>query len=171
MNILKIVVTGDFSSGKTQFIKTISEHSFSTEKQITESSEILKKDTTTVAMDYGKLCINGKTIHLFGTPGQDRFKFMWEVLDKNKSAFILLVDSTNIQNIKNAKKFLDFFGKEEIPYIVGCNKQDLKDALSVEEIKKILNIDAVFMPLVAKDKNSALNLVKNLLNQIQPVFA
>ncbi len=170
MNPLKVIVTGDFSAGKTQFIKTLTQNSFSTEKSITLEGELDIKKTTTVALDYGKITLDGKTVHLFGTPGQERFKFMWEILDKNKSAFILLVDSTDLNNINNGKSFIDFFYSEDIPFIIGCNKQDKENALPVGEIKNILEIEADYLPLVAKDRESSLEVLKHLINKSQHIL-
>lgn len=169
MENIKVLVTGGFSVGKTQFIKTLTENSVSTEKQITNKEEILYKDHTTVAMDYGKLDIDGKTVHLFGTPGQERFKFMWEVLDKDKSAFILLVDSTNKEKLIEAQTFLEYFNKDNVPFVIGCNKQDVDGALSVQEIKDLLNIEADYIPLVAKDKNNSMLVLKLLMKKLEGI--
>ncbi|RMD46674.1 MAG: GTP-binding protein [Aquificota bacterium] len=171
METVKVLVTGDFSSGKTQFIKTLTSDTFSTEKRITDIKEAEKKSETTVAMDYGKLFLEGKAIHLFGTPGQERFKFMWDVLDKNKSGFILLVDSTNIENIKNGANFIDYFYKDNIPFVIGCNKQDLPGALSVNEIKDILSVEGTYLPLVATKKDSAITVLRSLIKSLSVAYA
>ncbi len=171
MEDIKVLVTGGFSAGKTQLIKTLTDDFVSTEKPITDNNEILYKENTTVAMDYGKINIDGKTVHLFGTPGQERFRFMWEVLDKNKSAFILLVDSTDIKKIKEAETFLDYFSKDNVPFVIGCNKQDLEGALSVQEIKNFLKVDADYIPLVATDKNNSMLVLKLLMKKIEKVLA
>ncbi len=171
MEDIKVLVTGGFSVGKTQLIKTLTDDFVSTEKPITDNNEILYKENTTVAMDYGKINIDGKTVHLFGTPGQERFRFMWEVLDKNKSAFILLVDSTDIKKIKEAETFLDYFSKDNVPFVIGCNKQDVEGALSVQEIKNLLKVDADYIPLVATDKNNSMLVLKLLMKKIEKVLA
>ncbi len=171
MEDIKVLVTGGFSVGKTQLIKTLTDDFISTEKPITDNNEILYKENTTVAMDYGKINIDGKTVHLFGTPGQERFRFMWEVLDKNKSAFILLVDSTDIKKIKEAETFLDYFSKDNVPFVIGCNKQDVEGALSVQEIKNLLKVDADYIPLVATDKNNSMLVLKLLMKKIENVLA
>ena len=169
MEDIKVLVTGGFSVGKTQLIKTLTDDFVSTEKPITDNNEILYKENTTVAMDYGKINIDGKTVHLFGTPGQERFRFMWEVLDKNKSAFILLVDSTDIKKIKEAETFLDYFNKDNVPFVIGCNKQDVEGALSVQEIKNLLKVDADYIPLVATDKNNSMLILKLLMKKLEEV--
>ena len=169
MEDIKVLITGGFSVGKTQFIKTLTENSVSIEKPITDRDEILHKEHTTVAMAYGKLNIDGKTVHLFGTPGQERFRFMWDVLDKNTSAFILLVDSTDVKKIREAEVFLDYFNKDNIPFVIGCNKQDVEGALPVQEIKNLLKVDADYIPLVATDKSNSMLVLKLLMKKLEEV--
>ncbi|MBI4630464.1 MAG: ATP/GTP-binding protein, partial [Chloroflexi bacterium] len=81
MQTVKMVVTGPYSSGKTQFIGTISEIDVvKTERKVTSEAEKVK-DQTTVAMDFGRITVdNDLILYLFGTPGQRRFDFMWEIL-------------------------------------------------------------------------------------------
>ena len=80
MSAYKIVVTGPFNSGKTEFVKNGSDIPMvETEKNITTEDRGIKNETT-VAMDYGRVEIEGRILHLSGTPGQTRFNFMWEIL-------------------------------------------------------------------------------------------
>ena len=82
MSNYKIVVTGPFNSGKTEFIKTISDiEVVSTERKITTEDRGIKAETT-VAMDYGRAKLDDDTLYLYGTPGQTRFNFMWEISGK-----------------------------------------------------------------------------------------
>jgi signal recognition particle receptor subunit beta len=83
MQTVKIVVTGPFNSGKTEFIKTVSEIDVvSTERKITAEQEKIK-ESTTVAMDFGRITVDDDLVlYLFGTPGQKRFDFMWEILSE-----------------------------------------------------------------------------------------
>src|ERR1700744_3926655 len=92
---LKIVVTGPFAAGKTTLIRTISEITvLSTEKGITDATRSRKSDTT-VAIDFGRIRIDRDLVlYLFGTPGQDRFDFMWEILGEGMLGYVLLVDAT-----------------------------------------------------------------------------
>ncbi|MDQ7055912.1 MAG: ATP/GTP-binding protein [Persephonella sp.] len=78
--MVKILVTGHFSAGKTEFIKNITGDTLLTEVSLSSQEEKSVKEKTTVAMDYGKLEIKGKKVHLFGTPGQERFDFMLDIL-------------------------------------------------------------------------------------------
>ena len=83
MQTVKIVVTGPFSAGKTEFIQTVSEIDVvSTERKITSEAEKIK-ESTTVAMDFGRITVDESLVlYLFGTPGQKRFDFMWEILSE-----------------------------------------------------------------------------------------
>ena len=90
---LNILVTGPYGAGKTEFIRTISEIPVvSTERTITDWLESHEKSLTTVAMDYGRLTIGKDVLHLRGTPGQERFHFMRELLAREVNGFVLLVD-------------------------------------------------------------------------------
>jgi hypothetical protein len=90
MQTVKIVVTGPFSSGKTEFIQSISEIDVvSTERKISLESEKIK-NATTVAMDFGRITIDKELVlYMFGTPGQRRFDFMWEILSEGMLGFIV----------------------------------------------------------------------------------
>ncbi len=167
MNILRILVIGDFASGKTEFIKNVSQQSFSTEKDITNNNEKNIKSQTTVAMDFGKVNMEDTEIHLIGTPGQERFDFMIDILKRNISGIMLIVDSSNIENIKNGAEILKKIKLPEIPVMVGCNKQDLIDALPLEKIKDILNLEEIsLVPLIAKDKESSTEFLKSFIKKL-----
>jgi small GTP-binding protein len=130
MQTVKVVVTGPFSAGKTQFIQTISEIDVvETERKISQAKERIK-DQTTVAMDFGRITVdNDLVLYLFGTPGQRRFDFMWEVLSEGMLGFIVLLDSVRPETFREAWGILDTFRSYAlVPYIVAANKQDLEDA-------------------------------------------
>jgi GTPase SAR1 family protein len=95
MQTVKMVITGPFSSGKTEFIRSISEiEVVSTEREISSEAEKKQKDATTVAMDFGRITVDDDLVlYLFGTPGQRRFDFMWEILAEGMLGFVVMVDS------------------------------------------------------------------------------
>jgi len=163
----KILITGYFSSGKTQFIKTLSQSSISSEVKITNHHESKEKEMTTVAMDYGKIIIDGKKIHLFGTPGQERFDFMVDILANNHDGAVVLIDSSNPESIKNANKFIKFLKEKGTPFVIACNKQDKSVALKPKEIADILNLPYnLTKPLCALNKQSSYKILKDLLLDI-----
>lgn len=96
MQTVKMVITGPFSAGKTEFIRTISEIDVvSTDRKISSDAERSQKDQTTVAMDFGRITVDDDLVlYLFGTPGQKRFDFMWEILSEGMLGFIVIVDSS-----------------------------------------------------------------------------
>src|SRR5215471_13180074 len=102
----KIIVTGPFNSGKTSFVSTISDIAVvTTEKKITTEDRGIKNETT-VAMDYGRVEIDGTVLHLSGTPGQTRFNFMWDILAREMNAFVVLVDSTDRPSFPDAAELI-----------------------------------------------------------------
>jgi hypothetical protein len=170
MQTVKIVVTGPFNAGKTAFIGAISEiEVVSTERRITDHSESTKEETT-VAMDFGRITVDdGLVLYLFGTPGQRRFDFMWEILSEGMLGFIVLVDSVAPETFHEAKEILDLF-KNYSPacYVVAANKQDLEDAWPPGDLRIALKIhsEAKVVPCVARDKESVKRVLLELLYSI-----
>ncbi len=171
-NLYKIVVTGPFNAGKTEFVRTISDIPIvSTERRITNHLASTKEETT-VVMDYGHVRMNEDLFHLYGTPGQPRFDFMWDILSTEMHAFILLVDSSDRQSLLPARQLIRIFSrKSRVPYLVVANKQDLDNVLSTEEIAKRLGLDAKtrVIPCVATDKDSVHNVLEELQALVQSV--
>ncbi|HNT76557.1 MAG TPA: ATP/GTP-binding protein [Anaerolineae bacterium] len=170
MQTLKIVVTGPFNSGKTEFIQSISEIDVvSTDRKITRESERIKSQTT-VAMDFGRITVDEELIlYLFGTPGQKRFDFMWEILSEGMLGFVVLVDSTRPETFREARRILDTFRSySPVPYIVGANKQDLDDAWPPEDLRIVLRVESSVkvVPCVATDKESVKKVLLELLYSI-----
>jgi uncharacterized protein len=153
----KIVVTGPFNSGKTEFIKTISDIPVvSTEKKITTEDRGIKAETT-VAMDYGRVSLGGDTLYLYGTPGQTRFNFMWEILSSEMNAFIVLVDSTDKPSFPEAAELIEQFSSfVNVPHLVVANKTDMPGASNLAEVRRGTKASAnvTVMPCVATQKSS-----------------
>lgn len=170
MQTVKMVITGPYSAGKTQFIRSISEIDVvSTERRVSAEAERVKNETT-VAMDFGRITIDDDLIlYLFGTPGQRRFDFMWEILTEGMLGFIVLIDSVRPETFREAKHILEVFrGYAQTPYIVAANKQDMPDAWSPEDLRIALKIDksVKILPCVATDKESVKQAVLELLYSI-----
>lgn len=170
MQNVKIVITGPFAAGKTEFIRSISEIDVvSTERRISDNSRVVKEETT-VAMDFGRITIDQELVlYLFGTPGQKRFDFMWKILSEGMLGFVLMVDSTKSETFREARQILDVFKKYAgVPYVVAANKQDLPDAWGPEDLRIALRInnDAKVLPCVARDKESVKHVLLELLYTI-----
>ncbi|MDW8065643.1 MAG: ATP/GTP-binding protein [Anaerolineae bacterium] len=171
MQAVKIVVTGPFASGKTQFIRTISEiEVVSTERRISRAAERAVKDQTTVAMDFGRITIDKDLVlYLFGTPGQRRFDFMWEILAEGMLGFIVMVDSTRPETFREARNILDAFRRyAQTPFVVAANKQDLEGAWDPEDLRIALRLDGhvKVLPCVATRRDSVKTVVLELLYSI-----
>ncbi len=140
---IKIVVAGPFAAGKTQFINTVSEiKTVRTERRTIAQAEKEVKEYTTVAMDFGKIRIDDEhELYLFGTPGQSRFDFMWEILGQGALGIIILVDSTDPSTFHEARRIINYFqSRFPVPTVVAANKQDLPNAWSPEDIAVALDI-------------------------------
>lgn len=176
MQVVKMVITGPFAAGKTEFIGSISEIDVvSTERKITSVSEKVK-ESTTVAMDFGRITVAKDNdddediiLYLFGTPGQRRFDFMWEILSEGMLGFVILVDSTKPETFREAKRILETFKEfAATPFVVAANKQDHEDAWEPEDLRIILRLEPEIkvLPCVALDKESVKEILLALLYSI-----
>ncbi len=170
MQTVKMVVTGPFNSGKTAFIQSVSEIDVvSTERKISSEAERIK-ETTTVAMDFGRITVDDDLVlYLFGTPGQKRFDFMWEILSEGMLGFIVMVDSARPETYREARGILQTFrAYAPTPYVVAANKQDLDDAWEVDDLRIALNLDpkVKMLPCIATDRESVKKVLLELLYSI-----
>jgi uncharacterized protein len=164
---VKIVVTGPFAAGKTTLIRTISEITvLSTEKGITDETRARKTDTT-VAMDFGRITIDRDLVlYLFGTPGQDRFDFMWEILGEGMLGYVLLVDASRPDSLDEAVGILEAFRRmARVPFVVGLNRAEGMDEAEEERIRKTLDLDpdVPVVPCDATDRESVKSVLLALL--------
>ncbi|MBN1370970.1 MAG: ATP/GTP-binding protein [Anaerolineaceae bacterium] len=170
MQTVKMVVTGPFNAGKTAFIRSVSEIDVvATERKISSEAEKVK-ETTTVAMDFGRITVDDDLVlYLFGTPGQKRFDFMWEILSEGMLGFIVMVDSTRPETFREARGILQTFrAYAPTPYVVAANKQDMPDAWDLEDMRVALRLDpkVKFMPCVAQKRDSVKTVLLELLYSI-----
>jgi uncharacterized protein len=170
MQAVKMVITGPFSAGKTSFIGAVSEIDVvRTERKISSSAERIK-ETTTVAMDFGRITVDDELVlYLFGTPGQRRFDFMWEILSEGMLGFVVLVDSTKPETFREAKRILETFQSyANTPFVVAANKQDHEDAWPPDDLRIILRLDETVkvLPCVSLHKESVKNVLLELLYSI-----
>ena len=167
MQTVKMVISGAVNAGKTQFIRAISEiEVVSTERKASDDTKLLKGETT-VAMDFGRITISDDLVlHLFGTPGQKRFDFMWEILSEGMLGLIVLVDSTRPETFRETNRIIDFFtSQRDAPYVVSANKQDHENAWAPDELRLALRLPAhvKIVPCVATQKDSVKNVLLELL--------
>ncbi len=171
MQTVKMVITGPFSSGKTEFIRAISEIDVvTTDREISSAAEREEKEQTTVAMDFGRITVDDDLVlYLFGTPGQRRFDFMWEILAEGMLGFIVMVDSAKPETFREAKSILETFrAYAPTPYVVAANKQDHPDAWNPDDMRIALRIEpeVKLLPCVAKERDSVRDVLLELLYTI-----
>jgi small GTP-binding protein len=157
--IPKILVTGPYNAGKSSFVRSISKESVSVDRMA------LEKFPTTIAMDIGHVDHRGFVADIFGTPGQERFDLMLDVLAKEAVGAFILVDSSAPQTFARAKEMINKTQAEAIPKIIVANKQDIPGALSPEEIREKMKLDRSIpiIPTVISENKGVVEALDSLL--------
>ena len=170
----KIIFTGPVGAGKTTAITSISDIApISTEQTATDETKD-KKELTTVAMDYGSMRLdNDETLHLYGTPGQDRFNFMWDLLINGSIGVIIMIDDTNPTPLDDLQAFVSAF-KEFIFYhavVVGITRMELGKGLKLTDYRSALakfDLNVPVFEVDARQKDDVIMLVQALLYSLDP---
>lgn len=178
--ILRVVVTGPVGAGKSTFIKTISEIDVvDTDRKATDDVAEMKSGTT-VAMDFGRLTLgDGMWLHLYGTPGQSRFSFMWDMLIRRAHGFVLLAPAHLPGHLRAARTIKAFMQQRtQCPMVVGITHADHPDAWAIEDIQLALGDASPSCPYVilnAGDPSGVaetlLVLVENMMDPSQSIVA
>ncbi len=168
---VKIVIAGGFGTGKTTMVNSVSEiPPLHTEELLTEAGvgvdDVLgleQKETTTVALDFGRITINPEVVlYLFGTPGQNRFWFMWDELAFGAIGAVILVDT---RRLDSSFPSIDFFERRGIPFIIAVNCFEGAHTYEAAEVRRALDVDDA-IPLVlcdARDRESSKTVLVNLI--------
>ncbi len=144
---VKVVVAGGFGTGKSTFVNSVSQIApLNSEAVMTDASAhvddlalLADKDTTTVAMDFGRIDLNAEiALYLFGTPGQERYHFMWNELTRGAFGAVVLADTRRLAECFPA---IDFFEARRVPFVVAVNTFDGHRTHPIEEIREAVQVN------------------------------
>lgn len=168
----KIIFTGPMGAGKTTAIASISDiPPISTEVRCSDDAQ-LRKETTTVAMDYGYFSLDdGSRVHLYGTPGQERFDYMWTILTKGGIGLVLLLDNARPDPLGDLTFYLDAFKEfiQQTGAVIGVTRMDVSNQTSLDDYRNTLFARDQIFPVFEVDARQP-NDVKILIHALLAIL-
>lgn len=165
----KIIFAGSVGAGKTTAIAQLSDDALVTTEQRASDDVQHKKQHTTVAMDYGSVLLeNGDTLHLYGTPGQQRFESMWKILTNGCMGLVILIDHSSTSPLEDLNFFLEKFTEltSNCPIVVGLTHMTRAKGSCIEEYQKVISkkeLRCAVFEVDARKLNDVITLLKALL--------
>ncbi|MCF7971522.1 MAG: ATP/GTP-binding protein [Methylococcaceae bacterium] len=174
MSQYKIIFTGPVGAGKTTAITSLSDVPMMKTDEVASDMTKERKAETTVAMDYGIMLLNGgEKIHLYGTPGQERFDFMWDILTVGGIGLVLLLDNSRADPFKDMRFFLKSFSDfiQNTGVAIGVTQMDVNTRLTIDDYHRELQELDMKIPVFsvdAREKKDVSILVQALMFSLDP---
>ncbi len=168
----KIILTGTMGAGKTTAIAAVSEVP-PIVTDVTNTDRSVDKALTTVGFDYGLLTLdNGDRIRLFGTPGQERFRFVWPIVAKGAMGMVILLDNSRPDPLADLKVYLDGFADElnTMPCVIGIGRSETHPRPGLDDVAQALEAQGFVFPILPVDvrrRDDVVLLIDVLLSQLE----
>lgn len=174
MEIMRLVITGPVGAGKSTFIRSISEiDPVDTDRSATDETLLIKQKTT-VAFDFGRLQFTpDMALHLYGTPGQSRFDFMWDILIEKAHAYMILVAAHRPHEFRYARRIINFMNQRvNIPMIIGLSHTDCPGAWFPENMAIALGYshERNCPPIIAVNPTDTESVAQSVLVLVQELM-
>lgn len=172
MKEYKLIFTGTVGAGKTTAIAAVSEVP-PILTDVTNNDVEVAKATTTVGFDYGFLTLdNGDRIRLFGTPGQSRFRFVWQIVARGALGIIILIDNSRAEPLSDLSVYLQGFAEElkKVPCVIGVGRTENSSFPTMEDYAKLLESEGYVFPVIPVDvrlRDDVVLLIDVLLSQAE----
>jgi small GTP-binding protein len=170
---LKIVFTGPMGAGKTTAITAVSDFAPVATEMRNNDQQTFRKDSTTVAMDLGQIGLaDGTVVRLYGTPGQERFSFMWEIVGRGAMGVILLLDGSSASALTDLKTYTEVFRRiaPDRPFVVGVGRTRSDDNAQIDACIRTLQSLQFAAPVFSVDvrkREDVLLLIETLLATLE----